>query len=614
MMMMTTPALLAFLLVGTAQACTVFIAGKNATTDGSVLVSHSNDGEFTTDPRLVKIPAQDWEEGSMRPVFFSPEDYPRYVGTDRGAPEYYPKSSDEPSFQPIGYIPQEVTHTYAYLEETYGAVNEKQVAVGESTCSGVFGAIPLGAPNGTAMLSIDELTHIAMERTSTALEAVELMGRLAEEYGFYGAGEFEGTAESLGVTDPHDAWIFHILPDPTGKSAIWAAQRVPENGFAVLANMFVIRAVDPNDKENFRMSPSVHSVADEYGWWSPDSGELLDFTKVYSDGEYAHKYYSGRRMWGGYRLVGKDYPADYVDLQSDPAYPVYATLSATDKKVSQQDLFRFHRDTYKGTPYSLSEDGNLAAGPFGTPDRWKAGPAEEEMMGNWERPIGLYRTSDTYVVQSKGCGCGEAVLWFAPASALGTVFTPFVVSMTDIPASFRSGHHSEFSRGSAFWGACVVHNIANLKWSYAIGDVESMQNELESSSIQMVADMDKRCSQNSLPSTASLASMEVVYVENAKRVVDSMWSVSDQLLFKYASGFVNENPDKMSQMVGYPKWWLEQVGYKNGPPPPPTEPKCCHPPHKDLSNEEVTVAVTHESTGKAAMRQYLRSQNQVDQQ
>lgn len=72
-------------------------------------------------------------------------------------------------------------------------------------------------------------------------------------------------------------------------------QRVPPEGFAVLANMFVIREVDPNDNENFLMSKSVHSIAREYGWWSEEEG-MLDFTKIYSDGEYAHKYYSGRRI------------------------------------------------------------------------------------------------------------------------------------------------------------------------------------------------------------------------------------------------------------------------------------------------------------------------------
>lgn len=205
------------------EACTVFIAGKEATKDGSVLVSHSNDGEFETDPRLVKVPARDYEQGSVRPVYFSPENYPRYVGYERGVPEYYPREGQAP-FKPIGYIPQ-VSHTFAYLEETYGTVNEHQVAIGESTCSAVFGSIPLGVPNGTALFSVDELTRLAMERCTSARQAVQLMGSLAEEYGFYGAGEFEGTAESLAVTDPNDAWIFHVLPDPTGKSAIWAAQR-----------------------------------------------------------------------------------------------------------------------------------------------------------------------------------------------------------------------------------------------------------------------------------------------------------------------------------------------------------------------------------------------------
>lgn len=261
------------------DACTVFIVGKEASTDGSVMVTHSNDGEFETDPRLVKVPARDIAEGEKRPIYFSPENYPRYVGTERGIEEYFPKYGQE-SFQPIGNIPQ-VSHTYAYLEETYGAVNEMQLGIGESTCSGVFGAIPLGAPNGTALFSIDELTHLAMERTATARDAIELMGDLAVRFGFYGAGEFEGTAESLAVSDTEEAWIFHILPDPTGTSAIYAAQRVPDDSFAVLANMFVIREIDRTDPDNFIWSKSVHTVAKEYGWWSEADGPL-DFTSKYN--------------------------------------------------------------------------------------------------------------------------------------------------------------------------------------------------------------------------------------------------------------------------------------------------------------------------------------------
>jgi len=579
-----------FFFVASCRGCTVFLAGKDATVDGSVMVSHSNDGEFDTDPRLVRVPAGEYSPGSKRDVFFSPESYPRYIGYTRGVPEYYP-SDDEESFKPIGSIEQ-VSRTFAYLEDTYGAVNEKQVGIGESTCSAVFGAVPLGAPNGTALFSVDELSHIAMERASSAREAIEIMGSLAVKYGFYGAGEFEGTGESLGVTDPSEAWIFHILPDPTGNSAIWAAQKIPDDSFAVLANMFVIREVDPSDTANFLMSDSVHTVASEYKWWSKEDG-LLDFTKIYSDGEYAHKYYSGRRMWGAYHLAcpSQAFPADYKDLQSDPVYPVYAT---PDKLLSERDLFRYHRYTYQGTEFDLGASGNLAGGPFGSPDRWKEGPGEEELGGAWERPIGLYRTSDSYIVQSRSwanTGTG-AVLWFGPASALATVFTPFVVGLSEIPPSFRSGQQAEFSRDSAFWAACYAHNVANLKWSYAIKDIEKRQAKLEHASVALAADTEAQYHVD-----GDFDKVEKAYLENTASIVSSLWSLSDEIMFKYASGFVNEVPDKMSQQVGYPKWWLEAVDYKNGPPPPPTDPKCCHPNSSEVKKSPLT--------GKAAMKQYL---------
>lgn len=70
------------------DACTTVLVGKKASADGSVMITHSNDGNSFTDARLVKVPGRIWREGSskgnMRPVYQTIGDFPRYVGTEKG--------------------------------------------------------------------------------------------------------------------------------------------------------------------------------------------------------------------------------------------------------------------------------------------------------------------------------------------------------------------------------------------------------------------------------------------------------------------------------------------------------------------------------------------------
>ena len=136
----------------------LFGGRKDASADGSVMCSHNNDGEFDTDPRLVKLQAAEYKKpGDYRSIFYSLESYPRYTELDRGIPEYlhYPKEAENyEAFQTIRYIPQ-VLKIHAYLEEINGAVTEMQVGIGESTCSGIFWARPIHQqpPNWTALFT-----------------------------------------------------------------------------------------------------------------------------------------------------------------------------------------------------------------------------------------------------------------------------------------------------------------------------------------------------------------------------------------------------------------------------------------------------------------------------
>lgn len=129
-------------------------------------------------------------------------------------------------------------HTFALFEAGYGIMNEYQVAIGESTCAARFWAAPTSA-GGKAMIEARELSKIALERTKTAREAVQLMGDLAVKYGFYAADWSGGDmskgegGEGLTVIDKEEAWVFHVLSDDTGASAVWAAQRVPDDHVSV---------------------------------------------------------------------------------------------------------------------------------------------------------------------------------------------------------------------------------------------------------------------------------------------------------------------------------------------------------------------------------------------
>ena len=38
------------------------------------------------------------------------------------------------------------------------------------------------------------------------------------------------------MVDKNEAWVFHVLGDDTGSSAVWAAQRVPDDHVAAIAN------------------------------------------------------------------------------------------------------------------------------------------------------------------------------------------------------------------------------------------------------------------------------------------------------------------------------------------------------------------------------------------
>ena len=286
-----------------ATACTVALAGRKATEDGSTLLFHADDCG-NCDFRLGRVhPARADEPASV--LRFRPE-YPREV-SDRSStysidnldPEL-PQGARAAWSSPAWVTNQTIgsfnslepklaaalgitigagDQTYGTLEGLYSIINSKQVTMAETTGSShpsLFNpsrphAVP-GQPLPTgadgALWDVSALSKVALRLCPTARCAVDLMGYLAVRDGFYGQYGLPTDAsyggEIMLVADPTEAWAFHVVPvppavqagaalEPTlridGHSAAWVAQRVPDDHFIVGANRAMIRDVveEPSD-------------------------------------------------------------------------------------------------------------------------------------------------------------------------------------------------------------------------------------------------------------------------------------------------------------------------------------------------------------------------------
>jgi len=554
-------------------ACTTLLVGRNATIDGSVFVTHSMD-EANNDFRLIHVPAKNHTLPAQRPVYPDYENYPRVVSADI-APDYAPVGNQTVS-TPLGTIPQ-VAHTYAFLDLSYGAVNEHQLAIGESTCSAVTVGLPNNVPGGQAMFWVGELSHLAMERCQTARCAVQLMGELAEKYGFYGAGEREGGGETLTVADPKEAWVFHVLAgaDDEGGNAIWVAKRLPDNQMTVVSNMFTIRAVNLTDSDNYYGRKEMHAIALKQGWW--DGITDFDFTAAFSIGEYSHEYYSGRRMWRALSLVAPSLKLDPTvgsPLNASglgPNQEFYPWGVVPDTPVQLQTLQAIHRDHYENTSFDLTQ--GLAAGPFSSPNRWGGASHEHAIVGGaWERPISVYRVNYNHITQLRSWLPDEVgpCLWFGPHVPHGTVYNPIYIGAQMVPLTYSSGNMAQYDSTIAWWRHAVVSNWAQLKWSYMIEDIRKEQTALAEGfvaaqklvEVQAVALIQR----NRMKEARTLLRG---HVQTSADLTATTWAaLTNTLITKYKDGFVDQTPGKISAVgtpVGYPSWWLHAVGFDKFP-------------------------------------------------
>ena len=518
-------ALLAFALE--AGACTNFIAAKGATTDGSVFCSYNADdyGMFTS---LCHYAAGTHKRGEMREII----DYDTHASH--------------------GFIP-EAPVTYNVI----GNINEYQVSIGETTYGGRMECV-----DTTGQIDYGSLMYLALQRSKTAREAINVMTSLAEKYGYNSEGE------TFTICDANEAWIMEMQGCGGDKKqkVVWVAVRIPDNAICAHANCSRIgRFADYNTE--VLHSKNVYSFARQKGWYT---GKDKDFSwkGAYSQIGFGDRRWCEARVWSFFNhfkdmsrwipcAAGKDKNAEDMPLWIVP-----------NKKLSLADMEACMRDHFEGTPFALDND--VAQGDWAMP--YRPTPLEYEVDGKKyfnERPTSTQQTGFSYISQLRSWLPREigGVTWWGNDDGNMIAYVPIYCGNTVQPECFNTpgADAVTFSDKNAFWVCNWVSNMVYPRYGQMFPSLKEVRDSLDKSWIDGQQAVDKHASElYATDKAAALKYLNNYSNEKAAQMLTRWKKLATYLIVKYNDMAVKPEKDgkfeRTATGIGVP---VKRPGYSD---------------------------------------------------
>ena len=451
------------------ESCTSIMVGKKASADGSVITSHTCDSNYRT--WMDVVGAVQVEQDTTVNVY-----------TGRMHTEY---NEGMRGVILKGSIPQ-TKSTYQFLNTAYPCLNEKQLGMGETTISGRELLV-----NEKGMFNIEELQRIALQRCTTAREAIHLMGELIEKYGYGDWGE------CLTIADPNEVWHFEVFGE--GKEQIggvWAAVRIPDDHVGVSANISRISRLDLKDEENYMASTNVFSVAKRLGLW--DGKTPFSFWKAYSGTNYFNevKSFSIREFF----ILNKLAPSLHLSYDAEEL-PISVK---PDKKISAEDVMALLAETYEGTEYDMTRNLKVAlkdketnkvdsvvspvANPWMTRDMvtllnsLKPGSVERQRL------VAVPQCAYSTVIQLRDWlpNAVGGVVWMSFDNPGQSPRFPIFCGTKDLPACFKVCGQHRFREDAAVWTFRRTNKLATVKWGVTKEEIQKgMAHFIEKGQIEL---------------------------------------------------------------------------------------------------------------------------------
>ena len=430
------------------ESCTSIMVGKRASVDGSVITSHTCDGRYRTWMSIE--PAADHRTNEQHIVY-------------RGTMQTTSKD-DTAGVVYVGSIP-EVTHTYAYLNTAYPCLNEKQLAIGESTFGG-----PDELVNPNAMFTVEELERIALQRCTTARQAISLIGLLIKRYGYADGGE------CLTIADKKEVWQMEIVGE--GSDAIggaWVAQRVPDDHVAVSANIPRIGKIQRNNPNFFMCSDNVEDVALRNHLWD-GQGEFY-FWKAFCPNYANGKNFREREFFIFNALApSQRFSKDARELPFSVR---------PDNLVDVTEVMSLLRSTYEGTDMDMTQnlkvvvnrkrdDGSTFADTVVSPvaNPWITGQMQQTLNQlapgtvKFQRTVSVAWCSYSFVAQLRDWlpDAVGGVCWMSVDNPGQSPRVPIFSGSTKLPDAYSRCGQKQYDPNAVLWQFRRANKLATVAW------------------------------------------------------------------------------------------------------------------------------------------------------
>ncbi len=380
-------------------ACTTIIVGKDATSDGSIIIARNEDSDGAVSPQnMIFHPSRKESWVFKSNSITNPEDNKFEFKLPKNSllyiswPHWQSETKQNHSFEETG-----INEYGVALSATETIFNSEQVLKID----------PYLVKTG---VTEDSITTVVLPFATSAKEGVRILGGLVEKMG---AGEGFGVA----FIDRHEAWYLE-----TASGHQWLAMKIPDDSYFVSANQGRFQSADFSDTVNAMSSPGLLDFAIANKLYDPQK-EPFNFFKIFISNTAHDQTYNYPRV--------KTLLAMYSNILyegNDGLYPVFVRPK---KKMSVQDVARGLRNKYDGTPHDPYQNKN---------------PKEPY------RPISVIRSAISHITQTRKDMPEDlaSVQYIALGMTDLAAYIPFYKGITNIPHQYQ-GAKEKADDNSSFW-------------------------------------------------------------------------------------------------------------------------------------------------------------------